>query len=275
MLKIVPGERAAIISSKREKCLVIADLHLGYEIELSKRGIYIPSTIDEIFNRIAHILEIFKCTRLIVNGDFKHSIPVVTWREQVKILTLLNTLVSRYNITIDIIPGNHDGNISTIIEGIKHVNLLSRRGVIVRNSRDRVGILHGHTWPPFFMIEQANVILIGHNHPSVSIPVKPFGRITFPCWISLKVSKRILLEHMERKSRVACHTHARGFLRIVLMPAFSDIVGSHPFNEITYGKYLSPILNSVPRECLRNSEIYTIDGTYLGKLSLLKARVSP
>ncbi|HDM23327.1 hypothetical protein DRO02_03475 [archaeon] len=272
MFKIIPDERAALVSSKQGKCLVITDLHLGYEIELSKRGIHIPATIDETFNRIARMLENFKCTRLIVNGDFKHSIPVTTWREQVKILALLSSLIDQYGITIDIVPGNHDGNISSILKGVEHVNILSRKGVIVRNSKDRVGILHGHTWPPLFMIEQANVILMGHNHPSISISVKPFGRVSFPCWVFLKVSKRILIEHMQRKFRVTSRMHIRGSLRIVLMPAFSDIVGLYPFNRTPYGKYLSPILNSIPRECLQNSEIYALDGTYLGKLSLLRTR---
>ena len=73
----VYNERALLVG----KTLVIADLHIGLEYELRKKGIFIFSQYEKMKNRIISLLEKTKAKRIILLGDLKHNIPRATFEE--------------------------------------------------------------------------------------------------------------------------------------------------------------------------------------------------
>ena len=62
--------------------LVIADVHIGYEEVLNKRGILVPRTqLEEMEKRLGKIFEKLKnrkIERIIVNGDLKHEFSTIS-----------------------------------------------------------------------------------------------------------------------------------------------------------------------------------------------------
>ena len=74
-IKIAKSEPALIIEDKK-KYLVITDLHIGFENELSTNKIEIGknSSINETINKLKDLIRIEKPETLILLGDIKSSI---------------------------------------------------------------------------------------------------------------------------------------------------------------------------------------------------------
>src|SRR5665811_943327 len=58
--------------------LVLADLHIGIEQELSLSGIHIPSQIDRRIERVFRFLSKVKARRVVLLGDIKHCCLLYT-----------------------------------------------------------------------------------------------------------------------------------------------------------------------------------------------------
>jgi hypothetical protein len=75
MLRMRPVERGVFLP--RARVLAVADLHLGYEFELFRSGLRIPSQTERMKGRLTTLIEQVGPKELIVAGDFKHNIPYV------------------------------------------------------------------------------------------------------------------------------------------------------------------------------------------------------
>src|SRR3989344_9328610 len=146
---------------KKHKSLVIADLHIGYEEELHKKGILIPRfQFKDTFNRLSKILNKTKPKLIIVNGDLKHEFGNISdqeWRETLKILDLL----TKYGKVI-LIKGNHD----TILGPIAR-----KRNVEIKEyyKINDILIIHGDKIPDKKLFKNVKIIIIGHEHPAISL----------------------------------------------------------------------------------------------------------
>src|SRR3989344_4151875 len=106
---------------KKERLLIISDVHIGYEEELNEKGILIPRFHQkDILNKIEEILKKTKPKKIIINGDLKHEFGTISeteWRNTFQFLDLIN----KYCKEIILIKGNHD----TILEPIARKRNLS------------------------------------------------------------------------------------------------------------------------------------------------------
>lgn len=145
---------------KKEKVLIINDLHLGYEEVLHRKGILVPKfQINEIFSQFQSLLKKVKPKLILINGDLKHEFGHVLNQEWKDVLSLFDFLLNqKNNLKIIIIKGNHDPIIAPIAE---------KRGVTVVKEY-RLGdllIAHGDE-----LVEtDAKRIIIGHEHPAITI----------------------------------------------------------------------------------------------------------
>jgi uncharacterized protein len=116
IIPLYPYPLLMIENSNKEKYLVIPDIHVGFEEKIIKKGIFIDSkeNVDEIINILLDIEYREKINNLIILGDLKSSINIITRSEWNNIPYFLNELSKLFNIFI--IPGNHDGNITFNIE---------------------------------------------------------------------------------------------------------------------------------------------------------------
>jgi len=187
----VPDQAALVINAK-VRTLVIADIHLGIEYELLKKGINLPNQTTLIKEQIERLIQQTQARKLILLGDIKHNIPTISMIESRNLPSFLN-----FSITCDIVKGNHDGNIET----------LTNNRIYQYMSIGDILLMHGHTKIPNIPFK---TIVIGHSHPAVEITDELGKRSKEKCWI-----KGVLPEGEE----------------LVIMPAFNTLIKGISFNN--------------------------------------------
>ena len=233
----------ALIIEGQEKNLVITDLHLGFEDNLPQNNIFLGknTTVNESIKEVEKILVKTKPDSLILLGDIKSGIKSITKTEWNDVPVFLEKIKKQISVTI--IPGNHDANIEKLIpEGI---SLATSKGIIIED----VLLTHGHTMPSE-NFSSVNKIIMGHVHP-VFFQEKSIingKRI----WVTMKCNKQKIFP-----SKI-------GELEIIIIPTFNKHF--YTANRKFYKKSISPILNK--KEVLE-AKILTLDGTIIGNESLL------
>ncbi|RZN63061.1 metallophosphoesterase [Methanonatronarchaeum sp. AMET6-2] len=238
----VPEEPAALVDG----CLVVSDLHIGVEASYRDRGVMIPSQTDKLLSRLKKLVGRVDPECLLVLGDLKHNVAGSSWQERDEIpgfLEALNDIVSVY-----VVPGNHDGHIDRLVPD--EVCVLDNRGVV----HGRVGLVHGHTWPSSTVMSVKR-LLIGHNHPVIKLR-DSLGRVQRKkAWIRSTVNQSKLVDR-----------YPGGMVeKIVIMPAYNELVGGVAFNEPDEN-YLGPLFKQglIESDKLKG---HLLDGTYLGPLN--------
>ncbi len=211
--------------------LVIADLHIGYERELEDKGIHVSSKTNKMVKDVSSYLKSDEINRLIINGDIKHNIPSGSWQEYEEIPRAMDKWLS-YVDEIHVFPGNHDGGIDAYIPS--EIILHDVRGDII----DGVGYFHGHASPSEKVLG-ADVVIVAHTHPAVTLLDSLGKREKYICWIKLDYD-------IDEKKRQA-----------IIIPPLNPLLGGVSFNE---DGYLGPFLNNIE---IDQESIYLLDGTQL------------
>lgn len=74
MLRLLWPSPAAMVKTKKSKTLLIADPHIGWEMELQQKGIHIPSQTPKLLHKLTAILSEYKPQRLVIIGDVKYTV---------------------------------------------------------------------------------------------------------------------------------------------------------------------------------------------------------
>ncbi len=163
-MKPVPLPERAL---KLGRNLVIADLHLGYEVSMAREGFYLPRVFHEVVGRLKGVLEGEKPKRLIIDGDLKHSF-VPEWREREE----LKAFVEEVSPLVDelvLVRGNHD--VGTL--------WLRELGVEVVDELELGGwkLVHGHK------LVEGERFIIGHEHPAVRLRDEVGALVKVPAFL--------------------------------------------------------------------------------------------
>jgi hypothetical protein len=234
------------------KTLVVADLHIGIEYEFYKSGIKIPSQVAEMKKNILDLIKQTKAKRLIILGDVKHDVPGVSYQEMKEIPGFMKDLSQR--IKVDVCLGNHDTYIKKLSP--EEIKIHASEGFKI----GKFGFIHGHAWPSKKLLS-CDFLISGHTHPIIQFTDKFGYRIIEPVWIKNRIDK----EKIKEKYKI----DRIGKLEFIIMPAFNRLLGGTPINvKRNNDELLGPLLknNFVNMD---KSEIYLLDGTYLGKLKNL------
>uniref|UniRef100_A0A7J3ZJF6 Metallophosphoesterase n=1 Tax=Fervidicoccus fontis TaxID=683846 RepID=A0A7J3ZJF6_9CREN len=172
-LKIVPGYPAAYHKSKRT--LMVADLHLGFETEAQKEGIYLPrlqlKRALELIEKLSALLDVYV---LIVNGDLKQSFEKLTLQEREEVARFLAEAKDRIPRVV-LVRGNHDNYVS-IITSRFDVPIVEKYEL----SSD-ILLVHGHK------IESKDLsyklLVIGHEHPAFKLFDELGSIAKLPCFL--------------------------------------------------------------------------------------------
>ena len=269
----------ALLADIGEKILIVADLHIGLEYELSKAGVNIPYQTERIQGELLALCREHKPDRLVIAGDVKHGVPVTSFQEKRELPTLFEVLLSEVP-RIDVTRGNHDGSIQDL--ATKGVEIHGSKGIILGEDF-KIAVFHGHAWPKPKALE-ANCLIAGHNHPTVILRT-PLGiRMTQRAWVKgvadpAKLAKAFLEQDdvkYEGDPVSAFDDHYKtkmGGPEMILMPTFNDLLGGLPVNGEAPQSLLGPMLrrNAINIE---DFEVYLLDGAYLGKVGFLRERNS-
>lgn len=270
-----------LLRKGKERVLIIADLHIGWEVALAQQGIHIPSQTPKMKSKLLNLIDLYKPTSILFVGDVKHTIAKVEleeWRDIPDLFEALNHKVG----DIKVVLGNHDGNLEPLLP--TSVKLYPQTGVALFDA----GFFHGNAWPTPELL-QCSSLVMGHVHPTVMFR-DPLGfRITAQVWVKAKLNKKRLARAFLKGMGIQAKPEADPFklLRqrfnvrlktseLFIMPFFNEFLGGRPINRRSSGggresvEYLGPILRSRSVD-MENAEIYLLDGTFLGTLSQLRS----
>ena len=223
---------------KDEQILVLADLHIGYEEKLVKQGVLVPKFhFRDLVKRVEGIFDSLekrkkKVDVVVINGDLKHEFGRISdeeWRNTLKMLDFLGRKCEK----IVLVKGNHDTILGPIAD---------KRKVMFVDSfldGDKM-IIHGDK---IVKIPSAvKTIIIGHDHPAVSI-YEDLRKEVYKCFLVGKHKRK----------------------NLIVIPSLNPLTeGTDVKNE----KMLSPFL----QKDLGNFDVYIVaDKVYgFGKLKKLR-----
>jgi putative SbcD/Mre11-related phosphoesterase len=239
----VQGKPALLIKG-RKPVLCVADLHIGYEIELRESGFNVP---DQTHTMLSSLIEMEEGDSLVILGDLKHSIPTARVGESYRIARLLRALAERFS-EVTMIAGNHDGAIERALP--ESVCFVSPEGTCISS----IGMVHGHSWPSETVMK-AKTLVWGHLHPCVRMFDRLGAAVSMKCWLRGPV-------HPEAVSR------RYGAIRTaesIVMPSFNHLLIGTPVNE-RRDHTLSPLTRS-RFVVLEEQRGYTLEGVDLGEVS--------
>ena len=213
-----------------KKILIISDIHFGYEDALINQGYLIPRhQYKDTLEKINKILEKTKPETIIINGDLKHQFGSILRHEYTDSIDFLNFLKKNHEVIL--IKGNHDKILDTIAG---KVNLKTQ----LHHNIGDIYICHGDFIPKDKEFEKAKMIIIGHEHPSITLEKnKRFEK--FKCFLKGKCKNKIL----------------------IVQPSFNVMtIGT----DVTKERIQSPLINNI-----KNFEIFIVeDKVYdFGKVS--------
>jgi len=276
MLKFADNEPALILTTRRDRILTIPDLHLGFEKELASKGVNIPSQTDRIYSRIEALIRRYNPTKLVFLGDIKHGTSKILPQEWLDIPEFFEKLLKLVK-DIEITPGNHDGNLRPLLP--TDVKLHSARGLIIRDGNVKIALTHGHTWPDPEALS-SNILIMAHHHLTIEFHDPSGLRILGPIWLTTKWNKsEVASAYLKSKNIRFKNDPLKSFsdkfnfrvkdTRIVVAPTYNPMLTGRAVNTLSREEYLGPIFRSQPT-IIEDSQIYLLDGTYLGRLSNLK-----
>jgi len=241
MITLLKNEPALLLKDGRNKYLVLADLHIGYEKELIQKGIKLPSQTEKLLRKLKEIVKKNSVNSLLFLGDVKHEyLGIKEWFD----LTYFFEEILKEDLEVRIVLGNHDGDLETLLP--PKVKLFKRE-LIEKFSFGKVTFTHGHTW----ISEEAlksDYIIMGHHHFTFKFPNTNRRE---PVWVFARINKS-KLSFLGKEDPL-----------IIILPAFNQMLLGYCINcEKREEKELNPLF----REGIidkRRSKIFSLDGIYL------------
>lgn len=254
----VYGTPALIVRVGQERALVVADLHLGTEGELAKKGISLPSQIHHVKARLIELIKKRRTSRLILLGDIKHNIPIASWQEWRELPGFFEDLAKL--VQAEVVRGNHDGGLEGMIP--KEVRIHGAHGMVL-GKRRRIGLMHGHTWPSPALLN-TKLLVVAHIHPAIEFRDKFGARTVEPVWLRARLNVKKFPKKLQAQ--------IKGDLpELLVMPAFGELVGRAAVNREIPEELIGPMFRAGAVK-LNEAEAYLLDGTFLGKVSRLKVK---
>jgi uncharacterized protein len=278
MFTLLLPHPAALIKTEKSKTLIIADPHLGWELSLQEKGIHVPSQTPKILNKLVDLLVEHEPDALLIVGDVKYTVMSSEPGEWRDIPDFFGE-IKKYVAKIGIVRGNHDANLEPMLP--ENVEMHPATGVVV----DDVGLFHGHKWPSPALLG-CETLVMGHLHPVVVFRDPAGFKLTRQAWMRVDCNNQVLAKILLRKHGVKIDGPVEETLQkhysvklkttqMFIMPSFNDFLGGRPVNETRPRKELGaealigPVLRSEAVD-IDSSELYLLDGTYLGTLNQLR-----
>jgi len=188
---------------------------------------------------------------LIILGDFKSSITIITRTEWDNVPYFLQSLSNLFNIYL--IPGNHDGNIKQLLP--EKVNLMRSQGMEINN----ILFTHGHILPRIG--KNVEKIIVGHLHPII----QKEGSILQgnKIWVKINLAKKDFLR--------SNHKQDTRNIELIIMPHFNHILDYYSKTKRntsrTSGKSKLPLLDNMINKLnwsVEKAFLFTMDGSIIG-----------
>ncbi|MEM2102098.1 MAG: metallophosphoesterase [Candidatus Bathyarchaeia archaeon] len=269
MLTFIEPHPALLLRHEKQRTLIVSDLHIGWEVALSEKGVHVPSQMPKLLEKLVQIIKQTKPSMLLLLGDVKHTIAKAATEEWRDIPDFFETLTKTVP-AIKIILGNHDGNLEPLLP--EKIEILPPTGTTIGD----VGFFHGHTWPAVELLK-CRTMVMGHVHPMIMFQDPSGFRITRQVWVRAKCNgeqlKKSLVRHYNIKQTTTLKVKTTQF---IIMPSFNEFLGGQPVNrkgigtDHKYQAFIGPVLRSKSVK-IADAELFLLDGTFLGTVEQLTA----
>jgi putative SbcD/Mre11-related phosphoesterase len=267
---------AALLKTQKTRTMIIADLHIGWEMALAEKGIHVPTQTPKLLKKLMALITDYQPQKLLVLGDVKHTVATAQMSEWHDIPDFFNELKKQVQ-EIFVIRGNHDGNLEPLLP--EAVKIQPATGITV----GEIGFFHGHQWPSPTLLG-CKTLVMGHVHPMVAFRDPAGFRISRQVWVkadcnAMALTKVLLQKHRIKVEKTPEETLRKHFktnartTQLFIMPSFNDFLGGRPLNEKRLDQPKTDIVGPVLRSeavNMENAETYLLDGTFLGTLNQLK-----
>ena len=213
--------------------LVVCDVHLGYESELVRKGVLVPSVQrGQVEQEVKFMLSRVRPKRIVINGDLKHEFGAINRQEWRDVTALLKFLRAQCEELV-VLEGNHDPLLDPIA---RKVNISLGRELRL----GEILITHGDRIPK----KLAPVVIIGHEHPAVSIREGAKAE-KFKCFLKGKFKRSVL----------------------IVQPSLQPLVEG---SDVLAGGLLSPLITDID-----SFEVFVVDSVrkdalFFGKIKYLR-----
>ena len=167
------------------KSLIIADVHLGQDEALNRKGVLVPRfQFKDVEDKVMKLIEVTHPDEFIITGDLKHefgSILDTEWRNIVKLIDKILTKCEK----VVFIKGNHDVMLGPI----------ARKANVLIDTHYFVGknlLCHGDVVPDKKLLAKADTIVMGHEHPAITFK-KENRTEKFKCFLKGKFNGKTLI----------------------------------------------------------------------------------
>tara|TARA_Y100000310_G_scaffold339884_1_gene433970 strand:- start:534 stop:1301 length:768 start_codon:yes stop_codon:yes gene_type:complete len=168
--------------------LVIADLHIGYEEVVLKKGLAPRTQLHEIITSLNKIFDnlnkqgIKKLDKIIILGDLKHEHGKISneeWRETLHFLDVISGKCKE----IILIKGNHDNILGPIAykRNVKLVPYYQYKDIL---------FMHGHKeYKNAWKNKETKILFLGHLHPAISL-TDEYKKEKYKCFLLGKYKRK-------------------------------------------------------------------------------------
>ena len=262
-------DRGLILQIVNTTYLVIADIHLGYEMDLTERtGAVFPQQHEKMLERVANLVGKHQVDTICVLGDVKHTITVDSYYNWEVVPEFFMGLSKLANVIV--IPGNHDGNLVVLLP--RDVVLSDVHGILIGSPESPVGLLHGHAWPSNDLLG-SKMLIVGHNHPSVrrlrNVSSPELGRSNR--YRSASIVPVVIRSKLDRD----CVRRNMGTLEmgdeksvLVTLPSFNELISGVYINRPN-ACFIGPLFENQCADLLY-SEVFSSDGIFIGTVEALQ-----
>jgi putative SbcD/Mre11-related phosphoesterase len=166
----VTGSGAAWLPEHRT--VVVADVHVGYELAAQRRGGYLPPIARgaEIGVRLVSLAAALGASRLVVAGDLRHSTRDVDDLERGELIAFAAAV--RAHLSLDVVLGNHDRGGALIDSPASSTSVTPVTSLRIGD----VDVVHH---PP--RVTPARWTICGHLHPRITLHDETGASARYPC----------------------------------------------------------------------------------------------
>jgi hypothetical protein len=242
LVSFVKGSPALLI--KKERVLVVGDLHIGMHLKLRESGIYFQNATQKMAKSLLEAYEGSGARGIVLLGDVKESITSPRFAEYKELKLFFDALSG---IEMRIVKGNHDGGLERVLESMGFGIPVEREVRI-----GGVALTHGNSWPSA-MAMLSRYIVVGHGHYALMR-----GGMREKIWLVSKVTKRASKKYV----------HYNRNATLIVAPSFNSLITGSALSERAEG-YL-PLLKNGFFD-FKSSKVYGLDGRLAGRVKKLIA----
>ncbi len=198
LISLVKGAPALLV--RKEKVLVVGDLHIGLDLRYRREGIIFQDATKRMSDRLLALCKETGARSMVIIGDVKESIAYPRFGEFMELKRFFEAMKG---IGISIAKGNHDGDMERVIKNLD-LDIELKREIFI----DGVALMHGNAWPSEDAMRK-RYLAVGHRH----FAVDSNGKIE-KAWLLAKPGGKIGDRYKRYNKDI----------RLVVVPPFNDLI---------------------------------------------------